>query len=147
MSYLAFRGGEKLGVFLLFSLVVGAALGALAAITAPFAGPVDRRLLWSTTLAGALIAAVGQHAWYYRRDVQPPPAESKEMQLARMVVPELQPPDSFWNFMSRAAKRGRPLFGWRAYGGWTWITWGLDATAVVAGAFAAVKYLTGKKAD
>lgn len=128
----------------LFSLLVGAVLGAILVGTIRLFQIANRpTVLWGTVVA-ALIAVVGQHYFSYRTAYRAAREDGRTYQLAQLAfrgqgLEEMPvPPEGFFRFLRWRAARGFGLLGFKAEDWVVWLLWAADGAIVLAAALAVV---------
>lgn len=130
----------------LFPLLVGVGLGALAVAVMRLAQVGHRPTVFLGLGLAVIVTVVGQHYLGYRLQVEETRRSAEKYLRASALFPEVReeespvPPSEFGKFMRWQAARGRPLGigGYVARGGVAWLTWALDAGLLAAAAFAMV---------
>ncbi len=128
---------------LLFPFLVGGCLGLLLFGLMRVVQVGRRPTLWGGAILAVAVAVVGEHYISYREDgrheadywAKQPANLSPE--LFREMIP--QPPASFWEYMQRQAKRGRPLFSEITLrGSAAWVSWIVDGLLTLLGTLVVV---------
>lgn len=130
----------------LFPLLVGVGLGALAVAVMRLAQVGHRPTVLLGLGLAVVLAVAGQHYLGYRMQVERTRRDAEEYLRARAMFPEVRdeespvPPSAFGEYLRWQAARGRPLGlgGYVARGWLAWLTWTLDAGLLAAAAFAMV---------
>jgi hypothetical protein len=130
---------------LLFSLLVGAVLGAtLVGMIRLFQIGNRPTVLWGTVVA-ALIAVVGQHYFSYRTAYRAAVEDGRTHQLAQLAfrgqgLQEMPvPPKGFFRFLCWRAARGFGLLGYQAQGWVVWLLWAADGALVLVASLGVVR--------
>lgn len=151
VAWLAVVAGSYFNPLLLFSLVVGVVLGAIAVAAMRVAQVGNRPTVLLGTALAAGVTVAGQHYFTYEKAwsdyrvaarsaeskaqiLQKAPTEFAQQVMDRMPVA----PGTFGRYMLEQAEEGRPIGAWRARGWLAWATWGLDGLLVAAAALALV---------
>jgi hypothetical protein len=131
----------------IFSLVVGLAMGLVLTGAARWLNIGHAAtLVWGTILAGA-IALVGQHFLAYRSYARQLEAASADYLLAAQAFDDEQldkrpiPPDGFVPFLRWKAARGVYVGRHSVRGAGVWGLWTLDAILVIAAACGVIGYI------
>ena len=143
LAFLAARVQQMYAPLVLFSLMLGLAVGASIVALGKACGVRSRAaVLWCAALC-ALPAVAGEHYFGYldyRKAYETTARREPRWQLLRGLEGEVAPV-GFREFLEAQATRGRPWFGRTRYGGMVWITWGIDGLLVVGGAYVVARYL------
>lgn len=139
LGYLASQVAHVRAPWLLFPLLVGVALGALAGGLAYLVHCGHRRTVLVATLMAGLVVVGTMHFVEYQAYLNAPRSAQFEMMVN--AFPDIAQhhagarPSGFLDFLNRMALAGRAMpLGWTAQGPWAWASWALDALFVVAGA-------------
>jgi hypothetical protein len=151
VAWLAVVAGSYFSPLVLFSLMVGVVLGAIAVAAMRVAQVGNRPTVLLGTALAALVTVAGQHyfsyerAWsHYREAARNAESKSQILQkapaeFARRVMDRMPAaPGTFGHYMAKQAEEGRPVGAWRARGWLAWASWGLDGLLVAAAALALV---------
>jgi len=139
--------------FLVFPLATGIALGVGIVALARWSQIETRRTLFLGTMLATSGAVVGQHYFAYLHAEQElrTAVERRSQALAKfpgLAAQMTSPvPQSFFDFLDRAADAGRQLPGGLvAYGPGAWLSWFCDGLLVLAGALGVVWMATSSTA-
>ncbi len=146
VAWAADIAGTYFAPLVIFPLVVGAGLGALAVGLVRLMQVGHRPTILTGAVLAALVAVAGQHYAGYRRDRQRTRADAETYRIARRAFPEAvkgrlpKPPGSFADYMRQKAADGRNMDVWqyRAKGLAAWATWAVDGSLVLAAVLAIV---------
>jgi len=145
VAWLAALIGQYRAPLAVFPLLAGLALGVTLAGLMSVCQVGHRPTVLAGLLLAVSVAVVGQHFAAYRQALADTRQHAATYQLARQAFGDEVagrvplPPQSFGEFLSRQAARGRPLWGdWSARGAAAWLTWAVDGLLVVAGALLVV---------
>ena len=129
---------------LLFSLLVGAVLGASLIGTIRLFQIANRPTVLGGTVVAALIAVVGQHYFSYRTACRAAVEDRRTYQLAQLafrgegLAQMPVPPEGFFPFLRWRAARGLAVLGYKAQGWIVWLLWASDGALVLAAALGVV---------
>lgn len=129
---------------ILFPLLVGVVLGAVLFILLRAMHTANRPTLVLGTVLAVAAAVLAEHYVSYRVTVTRQ-ENNRQLQIARAAFgADLGRPVGFFNYLRQEARRGRTLFGGKAFGDvvargrWVWATWAADGLLVLLGALAIV---------
>ncbi|MBI1903959.1 MAG: hypothetical protein HYS13_22900 [Planctomycetia bacterium] len=149
LAWLAAAVQESWAPLVVFPLGLGAVLAGAAELMRRVCGAA-RGPLWGLAAGWALLVA-GQHYGAYLRataDFEEWMQTAKPLARAALEAEQsLAPGKTFGEFLVRAARRGRPLWGdVRVKDAWAWASWAGDAVLVLTGAIGAT-YLIRRQRD
>jgi hypothetical protein len=133
--------------WLIFSVLLGMALGVAAGALARRINLPPMRWMFAALALAALAIGVGQHlfAWLeYRQRFEHARQSKPEAALMELAGQEVRA-KPLAEFLTVQAKTGRRIGAWQLSPRWTWLSWGLDAVAIVlsaTGGFYAVTRVT-----
>ncbi len=143
LGYVAAQVAHVRAPWLLFPLLVGVGLGALAGGLAYWEKLGHRATVLFATAIAATVVVVVMHWMEYQAYLNAP--RSAQFEMMANAFPDIAErhvsarPTGFFDFLQRMAAAGRTMpLGWVAQGEWAWASWALDALLVVAGAVVAV---------
>ncbi len=125
---------------LLFSLLVGVALGVTLAAMMRLCQVGHRPTILLGTLLGASVAVAGQHYLSFRAAYREARQDARAYELAKLalgnqVLGQMPvPPSSFIEFMRWRAARGFPFCQYHVRGPAVWLIWSVDWLLVLAAA-------------
>lgn len=133
VGWLASAAQQYFAPFVLFPLLVGAALaGCLIGLARIIPQGHRRTALCATLLVVAVVVAT-QHYASFRQWERQATRQDEAFIRAQLAFGQATPqslperPTSFAGFMRYQAQRGRPIGSWLARDGWAWATWIGDA--------------------
>lgn len=148
VAWVAARAERVAAPLVVFPVALGLVLGGLLSLAAWLCRAPHYRAAVGIAVFAGLLTAVAHHAWSYREakvrarhmqimvEAEAARQAGPKGQAAVLGVGELlvEQPKNLWEFLQSEARRGRPLWGWRARGVWAWLWWGIDALLVAAAA-------------
>lgn len=155
-GWIAALAAVRFSPFVVFPLLVGAAIGVVLIGLGQILHSEKPRLILAAALAASLTAICTQHYFFYREDVTQKNLEamtfvnakdaSAEAQLALSEIMQDRLPRGPFDYLGRQAAAGRPLpLGMTARGAMAWLSWALDGLLLAAAAIGVIAVVNGNK--
>ena len=146
VAWAAVVAQEYFAPLILFPVLVGVGLGALAVGLIRIVPLGNRLTAVLGTILAASVAIGGQHYFSYITAVEATDQQDDMLRIVRRAFPDLvgqrmaDSPRSVFDFLHKQADAGRPIgaAGRRLQGGWVWASWGFDGLLVLSAALAMV---------